>query len=326
MQHALAYLAALHGGDEARAARAAALAARWRARSSANEAAWQAAQARWQAVAGLAPQLHAEVRPDETLPARRAARRRWLRRTGGGAGLLGVAALSGWLGLRHWNDTPVYEGDWSTPPRQQLSRIPLPDGSVLALAADGALRATFWRRRREAALVRGHAYFDVAADAQRPWTVHTRLGRVHVLGTAFGISDRGGDIHVSVAHGLVRVSAAGGASRDLAAGQRITLREGHAGEAPALGEVQTLSAATAQDVAAWRDGWWRFTGASLAEVAAEFNAYSTRPLRIAPGAAALALTGSFPIQRPQLLLDALPRALPVRVRPEGEGWWVEPVR
>jgi transmembrane sensor len=325
VQRALAYLAALLGGDEARAAKAAALAARWRTRSSANEAAWLAAQARWQAVAGLAPQLHAEVQPDETLPAQRAARRQWLRRTGGGAGLLGIAALAGWLGLRRWNDTAVYEGQWATRPRQHLPRISLPDGSVLALAADGALSTTFRRQRREAVLTRGYAYFDVAADAGRPWTVHTRLGRVDVLGTAFCIRDRGGDIQVSVARGRVRVSASDGTSRDLAAGQRVALREGRAGEPPVLGEVQMLSASV-QDVAAWREGWWRFTAASLAEVAAEFNAYSARPLRIAPGAAALALTGSFPIRQPQLLLDALPRVLPVRVQSEGEGWRVEPAR
>lgn len=325
VQQALGYLAALHGGDAARAAQAQAQAERWRARTPANESAWQAAHARWQAVAGLAPQLRADVFPDEALPMVRAARRQWLRRAGSGAGLLGMAAFSGWFGLRHWNHAPTYEARWTTRPREQLPRIPLPDGSVLALAADGALRARFSRRNRDVVLERGHAYFDVARDPQRPWTVQTRLGQVEVLGTAFAVSDRGGDVAVRVERGQVRVRSGDGTRRDLVAGQAVVLHPGGDGSATAtLGDVRSFAQGGLSDVAAWREGWWRFTAVPLADVAAEFSAYSARPLHVVPAVAALTLTGSFPIQRPQVLLEALPRALPVRVRPDGDGWRIEP--
>ena len=325
VQQALVYLAALHGGDAARAAQAQARAERWRASAPANESAWQAAQARWRAVDGLAQQLRSDVLPDEALPMARAARRQWLRRAGSGAGLLGLAAFSGWFGLRHWNHAPTYEARWTTRPREQLPRILLPDGSVLALAADGALRARFSRRDRYVVLERGHAYFDVARDPQRPWTVQTRLGQVEVLGTAFAVSDRGGDVAVRVERGQVRMRSGDGARRDLVAGQAVVLHAASDGMGIAtLGDVRSFAQDGSADVAAWREGWWRFTAVPLADVAAEFTAYSGRPLRVAPAVAALTLTGSFPIQRPQVLLEALPQALPVRLRPEGEGWRVEP--
>lgn len=330
VRHALAYLAALHGGDPERAAQAARQAAQWRARAPENAAAWQTAQAHWQAVAGVAAQLRTGVALDDGLPAERATRRQLLRRAGGGAGLLGIAAFAGWLGWHHWQ-APLYEGQWATRPRQHLPRIDLPDGSVLALAADGALGVSYHRQRREAVLGHGLAHFDIAPDAARPFTVRTRLGRVEVLGTAFSVSDRGGDtIHVSVERGRVRVSTAtgpgDGRAVDLVAGQRVSLLASPDGGRAALGDVLALPAGTAPDAAAWREGWWRFTARPLAEVAAEFNAYAPRPLRVAPGAATLRLTGSFPIRQPQLLLDALPRVLPVRVRPEADGGWrVEPL-
>ncbi|MNE96115.1 hypothetical protein D3C80_1942800 [compost metagenome] len=45
----------------------------------------------------------------------------------------------------------------------------------------------------------------------------------------------------------------------------------------------------------------------------ELNAYLAQPVLLAPEVAELKLTGSFPSDQPQKLLDALPRILPVRV-------------
>ena len=52
---------------------------------------------------------------------------------------------------------------------------------------------------------------------------------------------------------------------------------------------------------------------SLREVIGELNAYLPQPVLLAPEVAELKLTGSFPSDQPQKLLDALPRILPVRV-------------
>lgn len=67
------------------------------------------------------------------------------------------------------------------------------------------------------------------------------------------------------------------------------------------------------DIENWRNGWWSYTDAPLSEVLAEYNAYAIRPVEISSEAASLRLTGSFPSDRPDMLLHALPRILPVQL-------------
>lgn len=73
--------------------------------------------------------------------------------------------------------------------RRQLQ---LPDGSRIVLNAGSKLLLGegFGEKQRDVYLD-GEAYFDVKHDAQRPFTVHMKDTRIHVLGTAFNARSYG---------------------------------------------------------------------------------------------------------------------------------------
>jgi len=323
IRQALAYLAAQHGGDETRATQARAQAEHWCARHADNAAAWQAAQVRWAMVQGMTPQLAgalpfqpAQHPHDE--PA--GISRRTLLRRGGSGAALGVAALAGWLGWSQWHK-PRFEGEWQLARGERQGPRPLPGGGSVHLAPETRL-GLLWSHTgaRQALLGHGQVFFDIRGDTSL--AVQTRLGCVDAIDAAFSVSDRGHEVLVSVSRGLARVRAAGEELvRELRSGERVALSALADGWAAAR-----RLPSEGDEIAAWRQGWWSFTGASLADVAAEFNAWNGGRLRATANTGALRLTGSFPVDRPELLLRAIGRALPVQVVAEPGGWSIEPRR
>lgn len=299
VRQALVYLAALHGEDPERIGRTQGLVQRWRGKSAEHERAWQEAEQRWQLVHCLALQLRGAVQPQAFDPGRR----RVLRQGGALAVLL---AAGGWLGWMFQRTAPYQQG-LQTSHGQALQALSLVDGSQLQVAAESNLRVRFDHLRRQVLLLHGHVYFDVAHERWRAFLVSTRLGSVEVLGTAFTVSDRGGRVQVAVARGRVQVRDLQGGEQLLRAGERICLdADGRLGRLRGGGTH-------GPDLAHWQRGWWSFTEQPLDEVVAELNAYVTPAIEVDPGVADLRLTGSFPSDRPQVLLEALPSILPVRL-------------
>ncbi|MCO7631628.1 FecR domain-containing protein [Pseudomonas guariconensis] len=303
VQQALMYLAALHGDDPERVRQVGGQVQRWRGRSDEHERAWQEAEQRWQMVHRLAPQLRGAVQPQPYDPARR----RLLRQ---GSALAVVLAAGGWLGWMFKRTSP-FQHDLQTAHAEAPRAVALPDGSQLLAAAETNLRVRFDHGQRQVLLLHGNVFFDVAHEMWRPFLVSTRLGWVEVLGTAFSVSDRGGRVQVAVARGRVQVRDLQGGEQILVAGERLCLDEqGRLGPLRSGGRF-------GPELGHWQRGWWSFTDQALADVIGELNAYLAQPLRVDPGAAGLRLTGSFPSDRPEVLLEALPRILPVRLVEEG---------
>ncbi|MCW5575550.1 MAG: FecR domain-containing protein [Burkholderiales bacterium] len=303
VERALTLIARMHGGDGARAGQARDELAAWRRAAPENEMAFHEADRRWKAIGGLAPDLRG------VLPEPRKARRTG--QVASKAGLvLGLLLAIGLL-LRGYLALPLYERELMTAVAQTAG-LELPDGSRLSLDARTRLQVVFFLGSRSVRLGSGEAYFDVAADAARPFIVDTRQGRVSVLGTAFTVRDRGGAVTVSVKRGRVAVAPSGAAAKpvELTAGQRVIIADGQAGEPePALAQA-----------APWRSGWLVFDDIPLAEALQSINAYRRAPVSLADArAGAERLTGSFRIRDPEAVLDLLPKVLPVEVRRAGDG-------
>lgn len=303
VQQALVYLAALQGDDPERVRQLGDQAQRWRGRSDEHERAWREAEQRWQMVHRLTPQLRSAVQPQ----ACDSGRRRLLRQGGALALVLGAGGWLGWMLKR----TAPFRYDLQTAHAEAPRSLTLPDGSQLLVAAESNLRVRFDHGERQVMLLHGNVFFDVAHELWRPFLVSTRLGLVQVLGTAFTVSDRGDRIQVAVARGRVQVRGLLGGEQILQAGERICL--------DGQGQLGTLrvGGAFGPDLAHWQRGWWSFTDQPLGEVIGELNAYVARPVTLDPGASRLRLTGSFPSDQPEVLLDALPRVLPVRLVEQG---------
>lgn len=303
VQQALVYLAALQGDDPERVRKTHGLVQRWRGRSAEHERAWLEAEQRWQLVHCLAPQLRGALQPQ----ACDVGRRRVLRQGGALAVLL---AAGGWLGWMYKRTAP-FQHDLQTAHAQAPQVLALPDGSQLLVAAESNLRVHLDHGQRQVLLLHGNVFFDVAHELWRPFLISTRLGLVQVLGTAFTVSDRGDRVQVAVARGRVQVRDLQGGEQVLQAGERICLDgQGRLGSLRAGGRF-------GPDLAHWQRGWWSFTDQPLVEVIGELNAYVGRTVQVDPGVANLRLTGSFPSDRPEVLLEALPGILPVRLLEQG---------
>lgn len=108
-----------------------------------------------------------------------------------------------------------------------IDSLRLPDGSHVVLGPGSTLTpsVSYGSTDREVTL-EGEAYFVVARDDARPFTVRTRDARVVDLGTAFTVqTDRERGVSVVVTSGRVRLSAAHAKDNaiELAAGEAATL-------------------------------------------------------------------------------------------------------
>ncbi len=170
-------------------------------------------------------------------------------------------------------------------------QVDLVDGSRVTLNTASAMRASVAKGRREVWLDRGEAFFDVAHDARRPFTVFAGGRKVTVLGTKFSIRRDGDVTIVTVAQGRVRVED--GAAADDQRAAVIT-----AGDViVARGTSMLLTKRSDQwveDSLSWRQGVLTFDQVTLDDAVREFNRYNKRQIRIGdPQAAAIRIGGSF---------------------------------
>ncbi|WP_159917457.1 sigma-70 family RNA polymerase sigma factor [Pantoea sp. 18069] len=224
-----------------------------------------------------------------------------------GVGGLGLFGSTAWQAWRHL--VPGWQMVVATARGQQLEQ-PLPDGSRIALDAQGRAEVRYYAARREVALLAGTAFFNVTADAERPFIVEALGARITVVGTRFEVAvGDSGDLRVMVEQGHVRVQPPGAAQHDL-----------HAGDALRWSPDDGVQRAQSQgEVAPWRSGWLDFRHVPLHEAVQRLARYSPFALRVAPDAADLTVFGRVRIAEAGAWLRLLPGSLPVTVREEGRG-------
>lgn len=224
-----------------------------------------------------------------------------------GLGGMGLAGSAAWQAWREW--VPDWQLALATRRGQQLEQD-LPDGSRIALDAQGRAELRYYAGRREVALLAGSAFFSVAADAGRPFVVEALGARVTVVGTRFEVAvGDAGELRVAVEEGHVQVQAPGAAQQDLHAGDALRW-------SPADGVERASSPG---EVAPWRSGWLDFRHVPLSEAVQRLARYSPVALQVAPDAADLTVFGRVRIAEAGTWLRLLPGSLPVTVREQGQG-------
>lgn len=228
-----------------------------------------------------------------------------------------VLLLGGGYGWQRWDNTASFQLDVATA-HGETRAIPLPDGSSIALNMDSQLQVRFYPRRREVVFGQGEAFFQVAHDRSRPFTVDSGASQVKVVGTAFNVRAAPPQVVIKVLEGLVEVRP----DRQAPQGPVLRLGPGN-GLAidPATGETRSLQAAAAT-VGDWRSGQIQFQRAPLADVALELSRYLGQPVVLAQqDLARQPISGVLSTASPQLFLQALPELLPLRVQQAADGSW-----
>lgn len=138
-------------------------------------------------------------RAEREQASRRVGRRRWAALAALAAAACLAFVFGGSLMLR-------MEADHMSATAEQR-RVQLADGTVVLLAPESAIDVAYGEGARRVRLLKGRAYFEVAAD-RRPFAVQARGVEARDIGTAFdvGLDTRGVD--VGVREGIVDVSAA----------------------------------------------------------------------------------------------------------------------
>ena len=245
----------------------------WR-RDQANAQAFAKVERMWEAAGTLSARPNIRDATAAALAARppRPARpaRRWpvspwvvalasLALVGGGGALLAAGQLY-----------PTYSTDVGG---QRLEV--LMDGSRVRLNTDTKLQIRFTDGERRVKLLRGEAFFEVAHDNARPFTVVTDGARVRALGTKFDVRRDGDAIQVTLVEGRVQVRQDGRpATATLAPNQAITVT------AAGLSAPRSADAAEA---AGWTTGRLTFRGVPLRGAIDEINRYSKKKIVLVAG-------------------------------------------
>lgn len=259
----------------------------WLAGDTRRQGAFLKAQAMWASMG--APEAEVTTLFPATAP--RPARRGIDRRTAliGGGLAAGFAAAIGFT-LR----PQVYRTETG-----EQRAMPLEDGSTIRINTQSALSVALTRERRVIRLKGGEAWFKVAHDKARPFTVEAGGVAVQATGTAFAVRRAQNGVDVLVTEGSVDVWALEAPSRKVAlrAGQSLFVAQA----APAPDKARILDdAGEVRRKLAWRDGRIELDGETLGFAVAEFNRYNRLQLRVAGDAlAGERLYGVFSVDDPE---------------------------
>lgn len=213
-------------------------------------------------------------------------------------------------------------GDWSadylTAAGEQRGAT-LADGSRLLLDTGTAVDVAFSADSRVVRLRRGRILAVTAPDPApraRPFIVETADGRVQALGTRFTVQRLAGSTLATVLEARVALHVA-----DADAGEAPILDAGQAARFNRHGLIERQAAPPGGD--AWITGMLVADNMPLGELVAELARYRAAPLACDPSAAALRISGAFPLRDTERALAALGGTLPVRVerraQPGGES-------
>nr|WP_298098297.1 FecR domain-containing protein [uncultured Shinella sp.] len=275
----------------------------WLQRSEGNRVAWQTALRTWELLGEVKPQYTDlwPVKPAENVVAHPAMRRRRLV-----AGIaLAAAAITAVLAgpallLRLQADAITATGE---------SRLmTLADGSVVNLSGGSAIGVDITAEGRRVRLLSGEAFFDVAHDAARPFTVEAGGAKVVVLGTAFDVALDPSATTVQLARGVVGISGTASSTvTEMAPGDMTTIDHD-------TGEILHETVPVGE-IGAWRNGLLFVNDVPVENVVARLQRYHSAWISMPDGTLAhQRVTGLYDLRDPDRALRALVQPLGGKVR------------
>lgn len=298
---AVEWLVALQAADASDATREACH--RWRAAHPDHERAWRHIETFGQQLRSLNTPL---VRGTLTQEERSGQARRRAVKTlalalfaGGGAWL---ARDSLWRGWQDW------QSDYHTDAGERLG-VTLADASRIDLDTGSAIDVRFDSAQRLVRLLRGQILVTTAPDPTspigRPFLVETAQGRVRALGTRYSVRQFPGRSHVAVFEGAVEIrpDLLADAPRLVQAGEQASFTRDAIGPGRPAGPGD----------ASWSVGMLVAQDMPLSDFIAELARYVPGRLACDPDAGRLMVSGVYPLDDVDRVLDMLRRTQPIEV-------------
>jgi len=203
----------------------------------------------------------------------------------------------------------------------EIRSLELPDGSVLKLNSASAVDIHFTPQVREIVLHTGEIQLISATQSSTnpaPLQVRVREGVVRAIGTRFTVKRHGhygvGSVDVAVQDGMVDVSPTGSNI------QALRLKAGQAMQFDSnqLGTPETIQTASY----AWTKGLLIAERQSLCNFLKELQKHRPGVIRCDPAVADLLISGVFPLNNTDYVLETIASTLPVQVRQLTPYWTV----
>jgi len=170
----------------------------------------------------------------------------------------------------------------------ERERLTLADGSQIELNTDTQVRTEIAANQRKIWLDKGEVYFEVKHNEKKPFVVMVGDHRITDIGTKFVVRRDRNELKVSVLEGVVRLEDSRTSPKILTKGEIAVASANRT-------EIVRPSPRALSDAMGWQRGVLVFDHTTLADVAAEFNRYSTTKIVIAdPKTASLTIDGTFP--------------------------------
>jgi len=200
----------------------------------------------------------------------------------------------------------------------ERQKFELSDGSVIFLDTQTRIIADFTPETRHINLVRGQARFDVAHDADRPFSVLAGIGKITALGTAFVIKKTPSDVLVTLIEGRVAVEQ----HDQMTTITRTPSQPEHIGQQLTYSR-KGISKANVVDIpqsVAWQKGRLVFENHTLAEVVSELNRYSKKKIVIGDRSLrSIRVTGVFNVGLDGHALQALQNYFSLKLTTDQRG-------
>lgn len=267
----------------------------WRAADPANEAAWTDTAHVYGLMAETTPTCGADWGGGRVVPMRRA------RLPIGRRAALGVlAALAACLFLAFTPGIVLrFQADQVTS-TAEVRPVRLDDGSVVLLGPDSAIAVSHGNATRDLRLLKGEAFFEVAPDPRRPFSVLTQGVKTTVLGTSFNVRLARDGAEVAVRTGIVRVATDGEAPA-----VAVQLEPGDWVQLSADGKAER-GAMPPEEVAPWLHGQLVARDRPLADVVDDLRRYFPGTIVVAGDAfRGRRVTGVYNLADPEAALRAI---------------------
>lgn len=273
----------------------------WHDAHSEHQRAWQHIQRVNQRLRGLSSPLAHSALNAPTSSSRRQALKLLL--------LLGAGSAVTW-GMREQNLLPPLLADYRSPVGQRRD-LRLDDGSRLQLNTRSAVDVHFDGQQRLIRLLEGEILLTTAQD-RRPLLVQSAEGLLRPQGARLNLRQFNQRSELAVFEGSVSVSptAYNSAALTVQAGQQLSFN------ANAWGTPRPLDAGSG----AWSDGMLVAAHMRLADFLQELGRYRHGQLNCDARVADLLISGSYPLDDSERILDLLEISLPVKVQRFTRYW------
>ncbi|MWL89524.1 FecR domain-containing protein [Cupriavidus sp. SW-Y-13] len=302
---------------------------RWRAEHPDHERAWQrieSVRSRLQPLAspGTADIARSALTHGPTAPTVPSPRSEAQRRTARRHALKTLATLAFATGLtaaaREYTPWRQWSADYRTGVGERRT-VMLTDGTQLMLNTDTAVDLAFTDVERRVRLVSGEILVTTAKDplpTPRPFLIETAQGTARALGTRYSVRQRENDTEVCVFQGAVEIRP-----RDNTAHPHVM----QAGLCSVFNREAVEQAGPADTARiAWAEGFIVARSMRLDDFIAELRRYSRANLSCDPSIAGVRVSGSFPLDNLDKVLQTLSSTLFLQKETVTRLWGQDEIR